>query len=179
VSALRTRLEWAARGLFPKSNAVPILVPFRPGVRQQKFTRKDVAPKVHADLPGGYEPYIRTNFRVNFRQGFGAARNKQERFMDRWRWTPPSKYGMTKDDWDVVAPKRKIIYPPSIFKGRKVGIHQNICIACDKPFQSKRKDAKYCGVACRKWASRKNGRSQINVPFQQIMRGEETCQLGN
>jgi hypothetical protein len=158
-----TKTVWSKLGLQPKVGARPMMLPFIATSKKnrhiknvQTFASTDVEPKRLPELPGRYKPYERRKHFVWYRQGYGAARNQLQRMMDMYWWTPPiGPMNSSAGDFDVVAPRTKVIYPPSLFKGRKVEIKEKVCIACDKVFKAKRKDAKYCGTACRKWASRR------------------------
>jgi hypothetical protein len=94
----------------------------------------------------------------------GAARNKQGRFIDRyWFVYNPN---LTWDQGKIVPDRRYVIYPPSLFKKDLLRLARldtdRKCKACGKTFQAKRKDAKFCGTGCRKWASRQPSKKPEN-----------------
>ncbi len=86
------------------------------------------------------------------RQGHGAARNKQARYIDRQGYV--NRGEQNASDWNGTAPHNTVIYPASRFKKEEPVMREIRCKACDRLFEAKRKDAAYCGAACRKWAER-------------------------
>lgn len=159
-----TKTVWSKLGLQPKVGARPMMLPFIPTSELnrhiknvQTFAATDVEPKAAPELPGRFQPYKRQERFVWYRQGFGAARNRLQRMIDMYWFTPPTE-PLIDEEFDFIAPRTTVIYPASIFKGRKVAIKEKVCVACDKRFKAKRKDAKYCGAACRKWANRRSHR---------------------
>jgi hypothetical protein len=91
--------------------------------------------------------------------GYGAARNKFERFMDRqkywdWSWMRTSSDGA--QEWKTRAPFVKPVYPASVFQGRKKVEHERQrCQHCNASFMPKRKDAKFCTLGCKQTAYRR------------------------
>jgi hypothetical protein len=61
-----------------------------------------------------------------------------------------------ENDWKTHAPSKTHIYPASRFKYEDtIGqVRELRCGACGEQFTAKRKDAVYCGAACRKWRER-------------------------
>jgi hypothetical protein len=144
-------------------NALPTLVYHvrtKPPARQRKRRAKDrghvcTGPPL-PDLAGRYKEHLTAYLgfmeRARHRQGYGAARNNLQRFMDRQGWV--TRDNKNEEDWSTTAPHRTVIYPPSLFKGRGKDPEERRCAACERLFEAKRRDAKYCGAACRKWATR-------------------------
>ncbi len=109
----------------------------------------------YSELIGRYKKLVQPLAcmeRARHRQGHGAARNKQGRFMDRQGYV--NRGQRNESDWQETAPHNRVIYPASRFKKEESVMREIRCKACDGLFEAKRKDAAYCGAACRKWADR-------------------------
>jgi hypothetical protein len=93
---------------------------------------------------------------ARYRQGFGAARTKSERFMDQYVFLfNPDLAGGDRHDWLRVPPRRGVIYPASLFKGRPpVDRERIVCACCGEVFTSRR-GSKFCSPACRQKVFRK------------------------
>ena len=164
---LRTRWEWARRGKRVKPGCTGLLVPFVPTrpenlhIRSVRLFSSDEVTEERLPLmlteQQRYKPletfaWARlVYFKDNRRPGRPRWR---ARFMDKY-WFVPVK-GMKDHDFDNVAPRVRVIYPAQGTGTRhKKSQSERPCQACSKPFMAKREDAKYCGPACRKWASRR------------------------
>ena len=94
---------------------------------------------------------------ARYRQGYGAARNKMQRFMDRnayWKWDGfDGRRGgriITQDDYLTTPRPRhpaiggQPVYPPSLSPPAKHGWRILRCKDCHQQFQAHRKDALRC-----------------------------------
>jgi hypothetical protein len=192
IIILRTRQGWRAQGRQVQPKAEGWLVPFVPSKENQIhirrvriFSEADLSPQKRSVKPGpAVKRYCMGFTSVEELHGRGpillpktfwsrlifcrptipgAARNKHERFMDRyWFVYNPDLVGSGK----IVPDRRYVIYPPSLFKKDLLRLARletdRKCRACDKTFQAKRKDAKYCSPACRKWGSRQPSKKPEN-----------------
>jgi hypothetical protein len=95
--------------------------------------------------------------RIHFRQGFGAARTKSERLMDRRPWEDYS-WIANEADWRTVGARKGMIFPPSLFKGRPPREKERrVCPQCGEHF-SGRKNLRFCRDACKQKAYRERKR---------------------
>lgn len=166
---LRPKWQWERLGYRVKKNAVGILAPHIPTSeknlhirRVRLFDETQVYLADDAIMPERqkYKPldhellfWMRRVFTVGEKPRRGRPQI-HARQMDKYKLK--FRQGMIDDDFKEVAPRRRVIYPAQgLGLGRKKKqASERRCEACGKTLAAKRGDAKYCGSACRKWASR-------------------------
>lgn len=177
VIYVRTRAEWERRGMKPKDGARGLRLPHIPHsaadlhiTNELVFDETQVQPISKLTMPESmkYAPMrnlMHWQTQVFYKQGHGAARKRKNRDMDRYVLLPSTNLHVIEDDIKAVSPKRKIIYPPSLFKRdhRKVKTPtKRKCADCNKSFLAKRSDAVFCSSGCRQRAKRRRQECQEN-----------------
>ena len=173
IITFRTRQGWKRRGKRVKPDAEGLLVPFIPTNTRNIHIRRvrvfhqgevqDAAKATNsaATLTDGQRYKPLEPGEPMWWSKLIFYKHKPRRGRPRWRpslmdkyWFTPPRDPMKDHDFDNVAPNVCVIYPAQGLGRRKKQREERACVACGKPFAAKRKDAHYCSVACRKWASR-------------------------